>query len=98
MAEANQKQYSALTDYSRIVAPFAGVVTSRYADTGALIAAGTSNRTQSMPVVRLAQISKLRLVLPIPESAAAQIHLGDPGEGRVQARNQDIVRQGFRFP
>ena len=39
MAEANQKQYSALSDYSRIVAPFAGVVTSRYADTGALIAA-----------------------------------------------------------
>ena len=97
MAEANQKQYSALSDYSRIVAPFAGVVTSRYADTGALIAAGTSNSTQSMPVVRLAQISKLRLVLPIPESVAAQIHLADPVKVRVQALNQDFVGKVSRF-
>src|SRR5439155_1674416 len=97
VAEANQKQYAALSDYSRIVAPFSGVVTARYADTGALIAAGTSSRTQSMPVVRLAEISKLRLVLPIPESVAAQIHLGDPVEARVQALNQDFVGKVSRF-
>ena len=97
VAEANQKQYSALTDYSRIMAPFSGVVTARYADTGALIAAGTSSSAQSIPVVRLAQISKLRLVLPIPESVAAQIHLGDPVKARVQALNQDIVGKVSRF-
>jgi len=97
MAEANQQQYAALSDYSRIVAPFSGVVTARYADTGALIAAGTSSSTQSMPVVRLAEISKLRLVLPIPESVAAQIHLGDPVKARVQALNQDIVGKVSRF-
>ena len=97
VAEANQKQYAALSDYSRIVAPFSGVVTARYADTGALIAAGTSNSAQSMPVVRLAEISKLRLVLPIPESVAAQIHLGDPVKARVQALNQDFVGKVSRF-
>ena len=97
IAEANQKQYAALSDYSRIMAPFSGVVTARYADTGALIAAGTSSSTQSIPVVRLAQISKLRLVLPIPESVAAQIHLGDPVKARVQALNQDIVGKVSRF-
>ena len=97
VAEANQKQYAALSDYSRIVAPFAGVVTSRYADTGALIAAGTSSSAQSVPVVRLAEISKLRLVLPVPESVAAQIHLGDPVKARVQALNQDFVGKVSRF-
>jgi RND family efflux transporter MFP subunit len=97
VAEANQKQYAALSDYSRIVAPFAGVVTARYADTGALIAAGTSSSSQSVPVVRLAEISKLRLVLPIPESVAAQIHLGDPVKARVQALNQDFVGKVSRF-
>jgi RND family efflux transporter MFP subunit len=97
VAEANQKQYAALSDYSRIVAPFSGVVTARYADTGALIAAGTSNSAQSLPVVRLAEISKLRLVLPIPESVAAQIHLGDPVKARVQALNQDFVGRVSRF-
>jgi RND family efflux transporter MFP subunit len=97
VAEANQKQYSALSDYARIMAPFSGVVTARYADTGALIAAGTSSSTQSIPVVRLAQVSKLRLVLPIPESVAAQIHLGDPVKVRVQALSQDFVGKVSRF-
>jgi len=97
VAEANQKQFAALSDYSRIVAPFSGVITARFADTGALIAAGTSSSAQSVPVVRLAEISKLRLVLPIPESLAAQTHLGDPVKARVQALNQDFVGKVSRF-
>src|SRR6266851_6277745 len=36
MADANQKQYGAMSNYTRIVAPFDGVVTTRYADTGSL--------------------------------------------------------------
>src|SRR5258708_22885497 len=67
VAEASQKQYEALSNYTRIVAPYAGVITKRYADTGTLVATGTSSSTQAIPVVRLAQVSKLRLVLPIPE-------------------------------
>ena len=97
VAKANQKQVAALSDYTRITAPFAGVVTNRYADTGALVAAGTSSSTQAMPVVRLAQISTLRLVLPVPESVAAQIHLNDPVKVHVQALNQDIQGRVSRF-
>jgi len=97
VAQANQQQFAALSNYSHIVAPFAGVVTNRYADTGALIQAGTSSSTQALPVVRLAQTSKLRLVLAIPESVAAQIHLGDPVKVRVQALQQDIEGKVSRF-
>ena len=97
VAQANQKQVSALSDYTRITAPFAGVITNRYADTGALVAAGTSSSTQAIPVVRIAQISVLRLVLPIPESIAGQIHLGDPVKVRVQALNEDIEGKVSRF-
>jgi RND family efflux transporter MFP subunit len=97
VAQANQKQVSALSDYTRISAPYAGVVTNRYADTGALIAAGTSTSTQAIPVVRIAQISVLRLVLPIPESVAGQIHLGDPVKVHVQALNEDIEGKVSRF-
>lgn len=97
VAEANQKQVAALSAYTRITAPFAGVVTNRYADTGALVAAGTSSSTQALPVVRLAQVSTLRLVLPIPESVAAQIHLNDPVKVHVQALNQDIQGRVSRF-
>jgi RND family efflux transporter MFP subunit len=97
VAVATQQQYKALSDYTKITAPFTGVITVRYADTGSLIAAGTSSSTQSAPVVRLAQISVLRLVLPIPESIAGQIRLGEPVKVHVQALNQDSVGKVSRF-
>jgi RND family efflux transporter MFP subunit len=97
VAQANQKEYTALSGYMHIVAPFDGVITKRYADTGALVAAGTSSSAQAIAVVRLAETSKLRLVLPVPESAAAQIRLGDPVEVRVQALNEDIEGKVSRF-
>lgn len=97
VAQANQRQFNALSNYSRIIAPFAGVITNRFADTGALIQAGTSSSTQAMPVVRLAQTTKLRLVLPIPESVAAQIHLGDTVKVHVQALRQDSEGKISRF-
>lgn len=97
VAQANQKEYAALSGYTHIVAPFDGVITKRYADTGALVAAGTSSSAQAIAVVRLAQTSKLRLVLPIPESAAAQIRFGDPVAVSVQALNEDISGKVSRF-
>ncbi len=103
-ASATQRQESALSDYSRITAPFSGVITKRYADTGALIQAGTSSNTQAMPVVRLAEDDRLRLVLPVPESAVSRIHVGTvvqvrvPAldrtfEGRVARLSDDLDRQ-----
>jgi RND family efflux transporter MFP subunit len=96
MAVASQNQYRALSTYARIVAPFAGIITQRFADTGALISAGTAS-AQSVPIVKLSQVSRLRLVLPIPESMAGQIHLGDPVKVHVQALNKDILGKVSRF-
>jgi RND family efflux transporter MFP subunit len=97
VAEANQKQMSAMSDYTKITAPFAGVITSRSADTGALVSAGTTGGSQSVPVVRLAEISVLRLVLFIPESDAAQIHLGEVVNLHVQALDREIQGKVARF-
>jgi RND family efflux transporter MFP subunit len=88
IAEANQRQMSALSEYSKITAPFNGVITKRYADTGALIQAGTSSSTQAMPIVRLAETDKLRLVLPVPESAVPHVQLGTAVKVRVPAMNR----------
>lgn len=84
VSRADHQRYSALADYSRIVAPFAGVVTWRYADTGALIQAGTSN-AGSMPVVKIAQVNVLRLRLPVPETLAPFVRVGDTASIYVQA-------------
>ena len=53
-ASANQQHYSALSDYARITAPYDGVVTWRFSDTGSLVQAGTSN-TSGLPVVTVAK-------------------------------------------
>jgi RND family efflux transporter MFP subunit len=97
VAEATQKQVSALSDYMHITAPFAGVVTSRTADTGSLVAAGTTESTQAIPVVHLAQTSVLRLVLPVPESIAAGIRVGQTMSVHVQALNKDFPGKVARF-
>jgi RND family efflux transporter MFP subunit len=88
IAEASQRQMFALSEYSKITAPFDGVITRRYADTGALIQAGTSSSTQAMPIVRLAETDKLRLVLPVPESAVPHVQLGTAVKVRVPAMNK----------
>ena len=96
VARATHTQVSALQEYSRIVAPFDGVVTWRYADTGALIQAGTSNAS-SMPVVKLAQIGTLRLRVPVPESLADSVRTGASAEIRVQATGESFTGKVSRL-
>ena len=87
VSQADQEHYAALSGFSRITAPFDGVVTWRYADTGALIQAGTSN-SSSMPVVKLSQVNVLRLRIPVPESLAASVRDGEPADIRVKATDE----------
>jgi RND family efflux transporter MFP subunit len=94
-SQAEREHYAALSEYSRITAPFDGVVTWRYADTGALIQAGTSNQA-SMPVVKLSQVNLLRLRIPVPESLAAAVHDGDPADILVQATHQRLTGKVIR--
>jgi RND family efflux transporter MFP subunit len=97
VARAGQQQMTAMSNYSHITAPFAGVVTRRFADTGSLIQAGTSSSTQAMPLVRLAEVSRLRLVLPVPESAVPRIHLGTTVQVRVPALERTFEGRVARF-
>jgi RND family efflux transporter MFP subunit len=91
VSQADQQKTLTLGEYARITAPFAGVITNRYADTGAMIQAGTASQTQALPVVRLSQNDLLRLSLPVPESAVPRIHLGDPVEVRVPTLNRTFA-------
>jgi RND family efflux transporter MFP subunit len=97
VARANQHKTKTLFAYARITAPFAGVITHRYADTGAMIQAGTSSQSQAMPVVRLSQNSLLRLIIQVPESAVARIHVGAPVDVKVQALGRTFQGKVARF-
>jgi len=94
---ADLERVRTMLDYTRVTAPFAGVVTMRYADTGSMIQAGTASQTQAMPVVRLSENSLLRLVLPVPESAVPTVHIGQQVEVRVPTLNRSFPGRVARF-
>ena len=86
-----------LFDYSKITAPFSGVVTQRYANLGTLVQAGTSSSTQAIPIVRLSQDDLFRLVIPVPESYVPYIRIGDPVDVRVPSLNRTLPGKVSRF-
>lgn len=90
MGQADVQKTLTMNAYATITAPFAGVVTHRYADTGAMVPAGT-NSANTMPVVKLSQNSVLRLILPVPESLSARVHKGDMVQVEVPALNRKFT-------
>ena len=97
VAQANREKVRAMFAYAQIRAPFPGVVTKRYADTGSMIQTGVSSQTQSMPLVTLAQENLLRLVIPVPESAVSKIRLGSSVEVSVSALGRKFQGKVARF-
>jgi RND family efflux transporter MFP subunit len=96
-AQAKLEHDQILYDYSRIRAPFAGVVTQRYANLGALLQAGTTSSTQAMPLVKLSEDSRFRLVIPVPEAYVRYIQVGDPVQVKVPALDRDFPGKVTRF-
>ncbi len=74
VAEAEVKRLSSLLNYTKIVAPFDGVVSRRLINRGDLAQSGVSSRT--MPLFSLARIDVVRVVCEVPEATAARIAAG----------------------
>ncbi|MGB9417903.1 MAG: efflux RND transporter periplasmic adaptor subunit [Acidobacteriaceae bacterium] len=97
VAKADMERVGAMQAYTTVTAPLNGVIVWRYADTGALIQAGTSSDTQSLPLVKLSQSDLLRLRLPVPEDAIGYIHDGDTVQIRIDALHRSITGKIVRF-
>ena len=97
VSHADNQRVSAIQNYTRVIAPFDGVVVWRYANTGTLIQSGTGSDSQSLPVVTLAQSGLLRLRLPVPEDAVKYVHVGDEMQVRVDAIGRSFTGKVVRF-
>lgn len=93
--DAELKKIDTMFDYTRVTAPFDGVITRRSADQGSMIQAGTA--ANAMPLVRVSQNSLLRLILPVPESAVPTVHIGQPVEVRVPVLKRSFPGRVARF-
>lgn len=97
VARAKLSHDQSLFDYSKITAPFAGIVTERYANLGTLMQAGTGSSTQAIPLVKLSQDDLFRLVIPVPESYVRYIRIGDPVRVHVPSLNRTFPGKVARF-
>jgi len=76
-ASANVARLRELQSFKQVVAPFDGVITARRTDIGALINAGQNAGGE---LFRLADNSKLRVYVQLPEKYAALAQPGVPAE------------------
>lgn len=96
-ASATLNRLVTLQGYEKVTAPFAGIVTARNVDVGALISAtgsslGPNRASQAAPsdvpssgeIFRVAQIDRLRVLVSLPQSEASEIHVGQPATVSVE--------------
>ncbi|MES2055402.1 MAG: efflux RND transporter periplasmic adaptor subunit [Pseudomonadota bacterium] len=72
-ASANVRRLGALQGFTRLTAPFSGTVTSRSTQIGALVTSGTAAST---PLFTVADVSRMRIYVRIPQAFSGQIHQG----------------------
>lgn len=72
-ARANLGRLQYQQGFTRLAAPFAGVVTTRSTDIGALVTAGSAAST---PLFTISDVSKIRVFVKVPQAYSAQVHPG----------------------
>src|SRR5271163_1395316 len=82
-SEANVRRLEDLESFTRVYAPFSGIITRRNVDIGNLINAGNGGAVQQLFI--LAQIDPIRVYVNVPELYAPSIH---PGLGAYLELNQ----------
>jgi RND family efflux transporter MFP subunit len=78
VSRATLQQLLALQSYEQVRAPFDGVVTARYVDPGALVAAGTSSNQSVQPLFDVADIRTVRVQVYVGQDDATDIRPGAP--------------------
>src|SRR5581483_9302496 len=71
--EANVERLETMAGYKKITAPFAGIVTARDTDVGALINAGGGS---GPPMFVISDISRLRVYVNVPQNYVPSIKIG----------------------
>jgi len=75
-ANSALKSISEIEGYLEVRAPFDGVVTERNVHPGSLVGPATAATAGSLPMVRVEKISKLRLLVPVPEKYSTGMTVG----------------------
>jgi membrane fusion protein (multidrug efflux system) len=80
VAEAQVQSLAQQKGYETLRAPFAGTVTARFADPGALVQNAANAQTGALPVVTISQTEKLRIYIYVDQRDATLVNVGDRAE------------------
>lgn len=80
MAQESVRNLNAIRSYQVLRAPFDGMVVARFADPGALLQAATTNQASSLPVIQLADTTKLRIGAFVEQRDVSAIKPGDEAD------------------
>lgn len=81
-SEANLKRLQEMKGFSRVTAPFDGIVTERLPDVGTLINSGNDGISKEM--FRVAKLTPLRVFVNVPQAYVEEIHPGQIAQLRVE--------------
>src|SRR5262249_25720642 len=95
-ASDNAKSAKDIQQYLRITAPFDGVVTERNVHSGSLV--GPASASNPQPMLRIQQVSTLRLVAYVPEEDVASLAGGESITFTVPAYRGEIFSGKVRRP
>lgn len=96
VSKAALQRLYALQGFKRVTSPFSGVVTARNVDVGALISAAGESQGPARPdrsptnypaggeIFRVAEIGKLRILVPVPQRDAPGLHVGQSADVTAQ--------------
>jgi RND family efflux transporter MFP subunit len=82
-AEAGSKAARTMANYTRIIAPIAGIITSKQVDLGASVFPG-------QPLMTIEDEGSYQLELAIPESMSAKVKPGTPVQITLDALNSSV--------
>jgi len=90
VAEATLAQALVRRGNQQIRAPFAGAITARYVDPGALIPAPTTSTQGSLPLVDVAEVDRVRVIVQLGQHDA-NVHIGDEVELWTDEQPESII-------
>ncbi|MCA2985638.1 efflux RND transporter periplasmic adaptor subunit [Gemmatimonas sp.] len=88
-ARANVASLREVLRFGAVLAPFAGVVSARTVDLGALVVAGAA--AAARPLLTLIQTDTLRVMLQVPQSAASRVRAGLPVRVMVRETGDSAI-------
>lgn len=87
------EQRAVLRDYTKVRAPYDGVITARFADPGALIQIATSSATTAIPLFTIMDLDTVRVYANVPQDDAPWI---TPGKTAATITVKELPDRSFK--